>query len=103
MRCPNCQQRDQARIYSSRLQPDGSVRRRHECKRCRLRWSSHEIIIGELTWLTPPAAPPDLPPDQPHCTRCLQWQTDRLSCGLGFPEARTHPCEAQDCLHYQAA
>lgn len=103
MDCPHCRRRDQSCVLSAQYQDDGTVRRRHECKRCRVRWNSQQVVIETLTYLPPLPPPKDLAPDQPHCSRCWQWQSDRQSCGLGFPEARTEVQFAEFCMHYQAA
>lgn len=99
MRCPCCGKTDKIiTLASRRVKPDNSIRRRRECRRCLLRWSTKESILTETLCAT------DQTPetDEPHCHRCEQWQSRTRSCGLGFPESRLSGFFAAECLHYQA-
>lgn len=49
MRCPRCHLGDQSAVVNIRHRSDGSIRRRHHCERCRLRWTALEtIVLGSL-------------------------------------------------------
>lgn len=103
MHCPLCCSKAQVWVVESRARKDGSWRRRQECRRCRVRWTSHETVVSGPDPLTPPQPVAELPPDVPHCSRCQQWQPRQQRCGLEFPEAQFELDFASTCLHYQAA
>ena len=57
MRCPQCHLGEDTAILNTRHRADGSVRRRHVCLACNLRWtSSEEICLGSIRRSQPPAA-----------------------------------------------
>jgi hypothetical protein len=56
MRCPSCFRDDQTEVLTIRHRLDGSIRRRHTCARCELRWTaSEELIPGSITRAPLPA------------------------------------------------
>jgi transcriptional regulator NrdR family protein len=49
MRCPRCYLSDNTAVLRTRHRADGSIRRRHECVACRIRWTStEEITLGSI-------------------------------------------------------
>lgn len=44
MRCPRCNFSDATQVLHTRHRVDGSIRRRHHCSRCRIRWTGIEAI-----------------------------------------------------------
>jgi hypothetical protein len=56
MRCPKCHLGDNAAVTCTRHRADGSVRRRHVCLACALRWTTtEEVVLGSLCKAAPPA------------------------------------------------
>lgn len=56
MRCPSCHFGDNTAVTCTRHRADGSVRRRHTCLACRVRWTTvEEIVLGSLHKAPPPA------------------------------------------------
>lgn len=50
MRCPACHFSDTTCVINTVPRRDGTIRRRHGCERCQIRWtSSEEITPGSLT------------------------------------------------------
>jgi transcriptional regulator NrdR family protein len=58
MRCPSCHLSDNTAVLRTRHRADGSIRRRHECSSCQIRWTTtEEITPGSIRAVTPsPAA-----------------------------------------------
>lgn len=102
MDCPLCRDASQVSILETRPRRDGSLRRRRECRRCRARWTTSEVLVDGPT-LRNAAVPQNLPEASAHCSRCQQWSRRHGNCGLGFPEAQSEADFARSCLHYQAA
>ncbi len=50
MHCPFCNTPD-TRVIDSRLTPDGKVRRRRECGKCRERFTTYETVELNLPWV----------------------------------------------------
>lgn len=46
MRCPHCKSNDDTRVVNIVHRLDGSVRRRHECATCCIRWTGYEEIAA---------------------------------------------------------
>jgi transcriptional regulator NrdR family protein len=46
MHCPRCKSNDDTRVVNTVHRLDGSVRRRHECSACRIRWTGYEKIAA---------------------------------------------------------
>jgi transcriptional regulator NrdR family protein len=44
MRCPRCHFADQTLVLTTRHRSDGTIRRRHTCAACRIRWTTTEGI-----------------------------------------------------------
>lgn len=44
MRCPNCHSSDTTVVINTVHRLDGSIRRRHGCWHCQLRWTGEELI-----------------------------------------------------------
>lgn len=110
MRCPHCDQFDQVFVIESRhIRRHRAKRRRLECRRCRLRWTTEETIVSEPVPVSQlarikPVPPPPLPPaGVPHCHRCHRWVSASQRCDLDFPEALVEPDFAKLCLHYHSA
>lgn len=55
MICPSCGKADATLVTNTRHRIDGSVRRRHQCDRCRIRWTSQERLV--LGTINPSPAP----------------------------------------------
>lgn len=86
--CPHCS--GPGRVIESKRCRNGSNRRRHECKDCGNRWTTHK---GE-------------PPEQKYkkrvvygplsCHECQNWTA---KCGMGFPDPLEEGPEfANECL-----
>jgi transcriptional regulator NrdR family protein len=45
MRCPHCKGDDSTRVINVVHRLDGSVRRRHGCDTCAIRWTSYENLV----------------------------------------------------------
>lgn len=95
MRCPKCNFSDAVRTIESRHQKaSGGVRRRRECSRCLIRWTTEEQIVSPSTRISKPRprpkrqpAPPEPPAaaaDRPSCHACAHWRDHR--CGFDFPD-----------------
>jgi transposase-like protein len=56
MRCPRCHLADNAAVLNTRHRVDGSIRRRHVCLACRIRWTSLEdAVLGSICSAAAPA------------------------------------------------
>lgn len=56
MRCPRCHSTETTQVLHTRHRLDGSIRRRHHCSRCQIRWSGIETIaLGTITVERPAA------------------------------------------------
>jgi len=44
MRCPRCSSDQQTLVLTIRHRVDGSIRRRHTCAHCEIRWTAVETI-----------------------------------------------------------
>lgn len=44
MRCPRCGSTDSACVLNVHHRLDGSIRRRHGCRDCQIRWTASEVI-----------------------------------------------------------
>jgi transcriptional regulator NrdR family protein len=56
MRCPKCHLNHNTVITHTRHRSDGSVRRRHICLACNVRWTGlEEAVLGSLRTAPPPA------------------------------------------------
>jgi transcriptional regulator NrdR family protein len=57
MRCPRCGFTDTTCVLNIHHRLDGSIRRRHGCRNCQIRWSASELITpGSLTAAAVPQA-----------------------------------------------
>lgn len=57
MRCPRCGLTDATCVLNIHHRLDGSIRRRHGCRNCQIRWSASELITpGSLTAAAVPQA-----------------------------------------------
>ena len=45
MKCPMCG--SESKVVDTRDSPDGGIRRRRECLRCRLRWTTYEKLSAK--------------------------------------------------------
>jgi len=56
MRCPSCHLANNTAVLCIRHRADGSVRRRHICLACRIRWTALEdVVLGSIRAAPPPA------------------------------------------------
>jgi transcriptional regulator NrdR family protein len=45
MRCPRCHSSEATHVTNIRHRSDGTVRRRHACRSCSIRWTTLEFIV----------------------------------------------------------
>lgn len=49
MRCPRCHFSNTTAVRRIRHRADGTIRRRHECTACEIRWTStEEVTLGSI-------------------------------------------------------
>jgi hypothetical protein len=110
MRCPCCALSDAVCTLESRIiRASGRVRRRRQCNRCAVRWSTEERLLAG-PWPAPPSArnrkaPPAAAPatTAPTCASCGQWNQRWQRCAFDFPEAAAASPFAAECLNYLPA
>lgn len=111
MRCPKCNLSDAVRTIESRHQKaSGGVRRRRECCRCLIRWTTEEQIVSPPTRISKPRPrpkrqpvapePPAAPAGEPSCYACEHWRG--CECSFKFPDPHEEgPGFAADCDLYE--
>ena len=112
MRCPTCNLFDAVRTIESRHQKAANaVRRRRECTRCLIRWTTEEQIVSAITRISKSRPRPKrqapknkilLPvaTDKPSCYICAHWQN--RECDFKFPDPiEEGPEFAADCDLYK--
>ncbi|MEY4213102.1 MAG: hypothetical protein RL458_1328 [Pseudomonadota bacterium] len=89
--CPHCL--GPGRVIESKKCRNGSSRRRHECKDCGSRWTTHKGDPPEQKYRPPVSTGPL------SYYQCQQWHQDR--CRMGFPDpVEEGPEFANDCLTF---
>jgi hypothetical protein len=112
MRCPKCKLSDAVRTIESRHQKAANaVRRRRECTRCLIRWTTEEQIVSAITRIDKSRPRPKrqaqtkkillpVPANKPSCHICAHWQSNE--CGFKFPDPfEEGPGFAADCDLYE--
>lgn len=66
MRCPSCQSNEWTCVLNTVHRGDGSIRRRHGCRNCQIRWTSEDgVVPGSLvSAFVPRPTVADLPTDK---------------------------------------